>query len=86
MGHFTVLSLRRDDYLAISSINIHYIYQNTQLRPIYIDVSIVEIEVWTDMLQNQELKRINLRFYFFNVISLTIKDHSNCQYVEKISK
>ena len=72
--------------MAISSTNIHYIYQNTQLRPIYIDVSIVEIEVWTDMLQNQELKRINLHFYFFNVICLTIKDHSNCQYIEKISK
>ena len=44
-----MLSLMRDDYLAVSNTNIHDIYLNTQLRSIYIDISIVEIDTWTDM-------------------------------------
>ena len=36
--------LRRDDYLAVSSINMHGIYSNTQLRTIYIDIKIVDID------------------------------------------
>ena len=43
------LSLRRDDSLAASSFNIHYIYLNIQLRALYIDISIVEIYAGSDM-------------------------------------
>ena len=39
----------RDDYLAVSSTNIHDIYSNTQIRIIYIDISIIEIDARTDM-------------------------------------
>ena len=34
--------LRKDDYLAVSSIKMHGIYSNTQLRTIYIDINIVD--------------------------------------------
>ena len=38
-GHLAVLSLKRDDYLAIRSTNIHDRYiQKTKFRPIYIDM------------------------------------------------
>ena len=36
--------LRRDDYLAVSSTNMHDIYSNTQLRTIYIDINIVDMD------------------------------------------
>ena len=35
-----VLSLRRDDFLAVGSVNIHDIYLNTQLRTLSIDINI----------------------------------------------
>ena len=35
--------------MAVSSTNIHDTYFNTQLRSIYIDISIVEIDAQTDM-------------------------------------
>ena len=46
---FCVLPLRRDDYLGVSSIDMHGIYLNTQLRTIYIDINIVEIDKGEDM-------------------------------------
>ena len=36
--------LRRDDYLAVSSINMIGMYSNTQLRTVYIDINIVDID------------------------------------------
>ena len=36
--------LRRDYYLAVSSINMIGMYSNTQLRTIYIDINIVDID------------------------------------------
>ena len=36
--------LRRDDYLAVSSTNMHDIYSNTQIKNIYIDINIVDID------------------------------------------
>ena len=42
-------TLRRDDYLAVSSIDMQGIYLNTQLRTIYIDINIVEIDKGKDM-------------------------------------
>ena len=36
--------LRRDYYLAVSSINTIGMYSNTQLRTIYIDINIVDID------------------------------------------
>ena len=44
-----VLSLRRDNFLAVSSVNIHDIYLNTQLRTLYIDINIVKIYAGSDM-------------------------------------
>ena len=44
MGQSAVCPLRRDDYLAVSSINIHNIYSNTQLGTIYIDINIVDAD------------------------------------------
>ena len=44
MGQFAVRPLRRDGYLAVSSINIHIIYSNIQLRTIYININIVDID------------------------------------------
>ena len=38
-----------DDYLAVSSISMHGIYSNTQLRTIYIDINIVEIDKGKDI-------------------------------------
>ena len=32
-----------------SVLNIHYLYTNTHLRPIYIDISIVELYAWTEI-------------------------------------
>ena len=37
-------NMRRDDYLAVSSINMIGMYSNTQLRTIYIDIHIVDID------------------------------------------
>ena len=48
-GQFAVLPLRRDDYLAVSNINMHGIYLNTQLRTIYIDITIEERDKGKDM-------------------------------------
>ena len=48
-GHFAVLPLRRDDSLVVISVPIHDIYLSTQLRTIYIGITIVEIYPWTDM-------------------------------------
>ena len=36
--------LRRDYYLVVSSINMIGMYSNTQLRTIYIDINIVDID------------------------------------------
>ena len=44
-----MLPLRSDDSLAVSSVNIHDIYLNTQLRTLYIDINIVEIYAGSDM-------------------------------------
>ena len=44
-----MLPFRRNEYLAVSSINIHGIYLNTQLRTIYIDINIVKIDKGKDM-------------------------------------
>ena len=44
-----VLPLKRDDSLAVNSVNIHDIHLNTQLRTLYIDMSIVEIYAGSDM-------------------------------------
>ena len=44
-----MLSLRRDYSLVVSSINIHDTYLDTQLRYVYIDISIIEIDAQTDM-------------------------------------
>ena len=41
--------LRRDDSLVVRCANIHDIYFNTQLRTIYIDITILEIYAGTDM-------------------------------------
>ena len=43
------LSLRRANFLAVSSVNIHDIYLNTQLRTLYIDIHIVKIYAGSDM-------------------------------------
>ena len=48
-GRFAVLSLRMDYFLVVSSTNIHDTYLNTQLRYVYIDISIIEIDAQTDM-------------------------------------
>ena len=48
-GRFAVLSLRRDYVLVVSSTNIHGTHLNTQLRYVYIDISIIEIDALTDM-------------------------------------
>ena len=48
-GYFAVLSLRRDNFLAVSSVNIHDIYLNIQLRTLYIDMNIVKIYAGSDM-------------------------------------
>ena len=48
-GRFAVLSLRRDFFLVVRSTNIHDTYLNTQLRYVYIDISIIEIDAQTDM-------------------------------------
>ena len=48
-GHFALLPLRMDGNLAVSSINIHDIYLNTQLKNLYIDINIVEIYAEIDM-------------------------------------
>ena len=48
-GQFAVPPLRRDDYLAVSIINMIGIYLNTQLRTIYININIVEIDKEKDM-------------------------------------
>ena len=42
--------LRRDDYLAVSSIDIIGMYSNTQLRTIYIDINIIGIDKGKAML------------------------------------
>ena len=42
-----MLSLRKDYYFATSSTDIQYMYSNTRLRPIYIDIGIVKIDAWT---------------------------------------
>ena len=46
---FAVLSLTRDYFLVVSSTNIHDTYLNTQLRYVYINISIIEIDAQTDM-------------------------------------
>ena len=46
---FALLSLGWAYYLAVSNTNAHDTYLNNQLRPIYSDVSIVEIDAQTDM-------------------------------------
>ena len=46
------LPLKRDDSLAVNSVNsvnIHDIHLDTQLRILYIDMSIVEIYAGSDM-------------------------------------
>ena len=48
-GYFAVLSLRRDNFLAVGSVNINDIYLNTQLRTLYIDINIVKIYAGSDM-------------------------------------
>ena len=48
-GYFAVLSLRRDNFLAVSSVNIHDIYLNTQLRTLYTEIDIVKIYAGSDM-------------------------------------
>ena len=69
-----MLPLRRDDFLAVGSVNIHDIYLNTQLRTIYIDISIVEIYAGSDMLPSHEFKNTIFHYYFLNInISLTIE-------------
>ena len=42
--------LRRDDYLAVSSIDMIGMYSNTQLRTIYIDINIIDIDKGKAML------------------------------------
>ena len=49
MGYFAVLSLRRDDFLAVGSVNVQDIYLNTQLRTLYIDINIVKIYAGSNM-------------------------------------
>ena len=72
-GRFAVLSLRRDYFLVVSSTNIHDTDLNTQLRYVYIDISIIEIDAQTDMSQSREFKKCIFHFYFLNIdISLTI--------------
>ena len=69
-----MLSLRRDDSLAVSSGNIHDIYLNTQLRTLYIDINIVEVYVGSDMRPSRKFKNSIFHFYFLNIdILLTIK-------------
>ena len=79
-GYFAVLSLKRDNFLAVDSVNIHDIYLNTQLRTLYIDINIVKLSVGSDMLPSCEFKKRIFHFYFLNInISLTIKVwHSKC--------
>ena len=63
-GYFAVLSMRRDDFLAVGSVNIHDIYLNTQLRTLYIDINIVEIYALSDMLPSCEFKNSIITFMF----------------------
>ena len=44
MGQFALRHLRGDDYLAVSSNNMIGMYSNTQLRTIYIDINVVDID------------------------------------------
>ena len=61
-----MLSLRRDYYLAVSSTNIHYSYSNTQLRPIYIDISIVEINICMDRnVTKPRIQKMHFSLLFF---------------------
>ena len=48
-GQVAVLALRRDGYLAVRNIDMHSIYLNTQLKTIYIDINIVEIDKGKDI-------------------------------------
>ena len=48
-GRFAVLHLGRNNYFPVFSINMHIIYQNTQIITIYIDISIVKIDKGKDM-------------------------------------
>ena len=48
-GHFAVLSLSWDHFLVVSITNIHGTHLNTQLRYVYIDISIIEIDAQTYM-------------------------------------
>ena len=48
-GQFAVLPLKWDCYLAVSSINLHNIYLNTQLRTIYINIDIIKKDKGKDM-------------------------------------
>ena len=69
-----MVSLRRDDSLAVSSDNMHDIYLNTQLRTLYIDINIVEVYAGSDMRQSREFKNSIFHFYFLNIdILLSIK-------------
>ena len=42
--------LRRDDYLAVSSIDMIGMHSNTQLRTIYININIIDIDKGKTML------------------------------------
>ena len=65
-GHFALISLRRDYYLAVSSTNIHDTYLNTQLRSIYIDISIVEIDAQTDKyVTKPRIQKMHFSLLFF---------------------
>ena len=48
-GQFAVLPLKLNCYLAVSNINLHDTYLNTQLGTIYIGINIIEIDKDKDM-------------------------------------
>ena len=63
-SRFALLSLSRDYYLAVSSTNIHDTYLNTQLRSIYIDISIVEIDAQTDNVTRLRIQKLHFSLFF----------------------
>ena len=68
-GCFAVLSLRRDYFLVVSSTNIHDTYLDTQLRYVYIAISIIEIDAQTDIDKGENSKNAFFTFIFRTSIS-----------------
>ena len=52
-----MLPLERNNYLAVASIDMHDIHLNTQIRTIYIDISIVKVNKGKDMGRSREYKK-----------------------------